>query len=66
VLLWIDQGALDAASLWNEQIVNALDSAKVLLLMVTESAVHSHNVAKEVMLVSERRGTSCLCTLNRR
>jgi TolB-like protein/Flp pilus assembly protein TadD len=56
VSLWIDQGALDAASLWSEQIVNALDSAKVLLLMVTESAVHSHNVAKEVMLVSERKG----------
>ncbi|HEV3286442.1 MAG TPA: toll/interleukin-1 receptor domain-containing protein, partial [Steroidobacteraceae bacterium] len=44
VSLWIDQGALDAASLWSEQIVNALESAKVLLLMVTESAVHSHNV----------------------
>ncbi len=56
VSLWIDQGALDAASLWSEQIVNALDSAKVLLLMVTESAVHSSNVAKEVMLVSERKG----------
>jgi adenylate cyclase len=54
--LWIDQGAIDAASLWSEQIVNALESAKVLLLFVTESAVHSDNVAKEVMLVSERKG----------
>ena len=56
VSLWIDQGALDAASQWSEQIVNALESAKVLLLMVTESAVHSDNVAKEVVLVSERKG----------
>ena len=56
VSLWIDQGAIDAASLWSEQIVNALESAKVLLLFVTESAVHSSNVAKEVMLVSERKG----------
>jgi adenylate cyclase len=56
VTLWIDQGALDAASQWSEQIVNALESAKVLLLMVTESAVHSYNVAKEVVLVSERKG----------
>jgi TolB-like protein/Flp pilus assembly protein TadD len=56
VSLWIDQGGIDAASLWSEQIVNALESAKVLLLMVTESAVHSHNVAKEVVLVSERKG----------
>jgi adenylate cyclase len=56
VSLWIDQGALDAASLWSEQIVDALESAKVLLLIVTESAVRSSNVAKEVMLVSERKG----------
>ena len=56
VSLWIDQGGLDAASLWSEQIVNALESAKVLLLFVTEAAVHSDNVAKEVMLVSERKG----------
>ncbi len=56
VSLWIDQGGIDAASLWSEQIVTALESVKVLLLIVTESAVHSHNVAKEVMLVSERNG----------
>src|SRR5215813_12131455 len=56
VTLWIDQGGIDAASPWSEQIVNALDSAKVLLLMVSESAVHSHNVTKEVALVSERKG----------
>ena len=56
VSLWIDQGSLDAASQWSEQIVNALESAKALLLMVSESAVHSHNVAKEVVLVSERKG----------
>jgi len=56
VSLWIDQGAIDAASLWSEQIVNALESAKALLLIVTASSVHSDNVAKEVMLVSERKG----------
>jgi adenylate cyclase len=56
VSLWIDQSGIDGATLWGEQIVNALESSKVLLLMVTESAVHSHNVAKEVVLVSERKG----------
>jgi adenylate cyclase len=56
VSLWIDQGAIDAASLWSEQIVNALESAKALLLIVTPSSVQSDNVAKEVMLVSERKG----------
>lgn len=56
VNMWIDQGGIDGAALWGESIVNALEGAKVLLLMVTESAVRSHNVAKEVMLTSERKG----------
>jgi TolB-like protein/Flp pilus assembly protein TadD len=56
VKLWIDQGGIDGATLWGEQIVNALDQAKVLMLMVTPAAVRSHNVAKEVTLISERKG----------
>jgi TolB-like protein/Flp pilus assembly protein TadD len=56
VSLWIDQGGIDAAAQWSEQIVNALESAKAMLLMVSGSSVHSHNVAKEVVLVSERKG----------
>ena len=54
--LWIDQGGIDGATLWGEEIVKALENAKVLLLVVTESAVRSHNVAKEVVLASERKG----------
>ena len=38
VSLWIDQGSIDGATLWGEEIVNALDNAKVLLLAVTASA----------------------------
>jgi adenylate cyclase len=56
VPLWMDVGGIDGATMWGEEIVHALESAKVLLLMVTESAVHSHNVAKEVVLASERKG----------
>ena len=56
VAVWMDVGGIDAATMWSEEIVNALDSAKVLLLMVTPSAVSSHNVAKEVVLTSERKG----------
>ncbi len=56
VNLWIDQGSIDGATLWGEEIVNALDNAKVLLLAVTASAARSHNVAKEVVLFSERKG----------
>jgi TolB-like protein/Flp pilus assembly protein TadD len=53
---WIDQSGIDGAALWGEAIVTALEGAKVMLLMVTESAGRSHNVAKEVMLTSERKG----------
>ena len=56
VNLWIDQGGIDGAALWGESIVRALEGAKVLLLMVSPSAVSSHNVTKEVMLTSERKG----------
>ena len=55
--LWIDQGGIDGAALWGESIVHALEGAKVLLLIVTPAAVRSHNVAKEVMLTSERGGS---------
>jgi adenylate cyclase len=56
VNLWIDQGGIDGATMWGEEIVNALEGAKVLLLAVTPAAARSHNVAKEVVLVSERKG----------
>ncbi len=57
VSIWIDLGSIDGAAMWGEAIVNALDSAKVLLLIVTEASVRSHNVAKEVVLTSERKGS---------
>jgi TolB-like protein/tetratricopeptide (TPR) repeat protein len=56
VNVWIDQGGIDGATMWGEEIVNALEGAKVLLLAITPAAARSHNVAKEVVLVSERKG----------
>jgi len=56
VSLWIDQGGIDGAAMWGEAIVHAIEKAKVMVLMVTESSVRSHNVAKEVVLTSERKG----------
>jgi TolB-like protein len=56
VNIWIDQGSIDGAALWGESIVHALEGAKVLLLVVTPAAASSHNVTKEVMLTSERKG----------
>ena len=56
VPLWMDVRNIDGAAMWGEEIVNALAKAKVLLLLVTESAVRSHNVVKEVLLASEHKG----------
>jgi TolB-like protein/tetratricopeptide (TPR) repeat protein len=56
VSVWIDQGGIDGAAMWGEAIVHAIENAKVMLLMVTEASVRSHNVAKEVVLTSERKG----------
>jgi TolB-like protein/Flp pilus assembly protein TadD len=56
VSVWIDQGGIDGAAMWGEAIVNAIEHAKVMVLMVSESSVRSHNVAKEVVLTSERKG----------
>jgi TolB-like protein/Flp pilus assembly protein TadD len=56
VPLWMDVGGIDGARMWGEEIVNALDKAKVLLLLVSESSVRSPNVTKEVILASERKG----------
>jgi TolB-like protein/Flp pilus assembly protein TadD len=56
VSLWIDQGGIDGAAMWSEEIVNALENSKVLMLMVSEHSVTSHNVTKEVTIASERKG----------
>ena len=56
VSLWIDQGGIDGAAMWSEEIVHALEDSKVLMLMVTEKAVNSHNVVKEVTIASETKG----------
>lgn len=55
VSVWVDQGGLDGAVLWSEEIVEAIESCKVLLLMLSTSSVSSHNVVKEVALSSERK-----------
>ena len=56
VRLWMDVRNIDGAAMWGEEIVNALAKSKVLLLLVSRSAVGSQNVVKEVLLASERKG----------
>jgi len=48
VSVWIDQGGIDAASMWSTEIVKAIDGCKVLLLALSAAAAASSNVVKEV------------------
>ena len=56
VRMWMDVRNIDGAAMWGEEIVNAVAKSKVLLLLVSKSAVASQNVVKEVLLASEHKG----------
>jgi translation elongation factor EF-4 len=55
VSVWIDQGGIDAASLWTAEIVKAIDGCKVLLLALSAASAESANVVKEVSLALDRK-----------
>ena len=55
VHVWIDYGNIDGALLWGQEIVEAIEGSKVLILMASESSVASTNVVKEVTLASENK-----------
>ncbi len=53
VAAWIDQGGIDGAQKWGEEIVNAIDSCKTVILMISQISMQSENIAREVMLAWE-------------
>ncbi len=53
--VWIDRSGIEAATSWSEEIVDALDSCKAFIVMLSPASVASHNVVKEVSLASEKR-----------
>ena len=57
VALWVDEGGIDAATLWSEFIVKAIAECHVLIIMVSSHSTDSHNVVKEVMIASESKKT---------
>ena len=57
VSVWMDEGGIDAATLWSEAIVEAINDCKVLVMMVSRHSTDSTNVVKEVMLASESSKT---------
>ena len=57
IAVWVDEGNIDAATLWSESIVEAIAECCVLIMMVSSHSTGSHNVVKEVMIASEGKKT---------
>ena len=55
VSVWIDQMGIEGATMWSQEIVEAIDGCKVLVLAISKRSTESENVVKELALASERR-----------
>jgi len=53
VAVWIDHGGIDGAQRWGEEIVNAIEECKIVLLMISRASMRSENIAKEVSIASD-------------
>lgn len=51
--VWIDEGGIHGASLWGQEIVDAIESARVMVLMLSDASITSDNVVKELSIASE-------------
>ena len=55
ISVWIDQMGIEGATMWSQEIVEAIDGCKVLVLAISQQSTESENVVKELALASERR-----------
>ena len=53
--VWVDEGGIHGASLWGQEIVDAIDASKVMVLMISDSSITSDNVVKELSIASEEK-----------
>jgi TIR domain len=53
VPVWIDDGDIDAALLWGEVIVEAIEHCAAFVVMLSTAAAASNNVVRELVLASE-------------
>ena len=52
---WIDDSGISAAVQWSAEIVKAIEKCKVFIILLSHSALESHNVVKELTLASEKK-----------
>lgn len=53
--VWIDIKGIHAATAWSREIVEAIDTCKVFIVLLSAHSLASPNVTKEVSLASEAR-----------
>jgi hypothetical protein len=56
--VWIDQHGLEAATSWSKEIVEAIESSQVFIILLSRSSLLSENVVKELSIASEARRTA--------
>ena len=50
---WMDQSGISAATQWSSEIVQAIESCSVFIILLSQNALTSDNVIKELSLASE-------------
>ena len=53
--VWIDQRGIEAATSWSNEIVQAVDESKAMLVLLSESSIASDNVVRELSLAFEAK-----------
>jgi TolB-like protein len=53
--VWIDKHGIEAATSWSSEIVDAIDSCRVFVVLLSAYSVASVNVVKEVSLAAEQK-----------
>ncbi len=55
VNVWIDQHGLEAATSWSKEIVVAIETSPIFVILLSRSSLLSENVVKELSIASEAR-----------
>lgn len=63
--VWMDTAALAGAETWSAEIVSAINSSRIVIILLSPTAVASRNVNKEVALASEKHKTIIPIVLER-
>lgn len=55
--VWIDQHGIEIATSWSKEIVEAIESSKAFIILLSSASIASDNVVKELSIASESKRT---------